>query len=843
MLLNTKNCFSIALLLLFLFPLSTPAKLLWQDNRGKLHFRWTTDDIVVTNAQNKQVFSARQVAQTRFTADFLPATTFKVCEYQRELKLLSVVDTIASFAQAERVNCQDIPQASLEIQMYSLDMASGQPVNLTDFFSEAALLTAFLNDAVVKKALAGSEVKNPITLAELYEALQWADMTIKECDYYLPANYLSQFTFHHLYKNQVAIRVNLPPVNHSCQGDNLFIAFYLPIPTSLKTALKQASFRKAGFLMSAQQTVSNGETTMIRLYTHKQFDTIRVQSGDTLYGLAVRYDSTLDELATLNNLSSPDLLQIGQVLTIVKPQYSWQWDYTTTIHPELPSFTFILQGEPETERSKTGATIPVKIKMIEIQKAKQSEPFQLITIDAKPTITTAATETKADVAFDVEDLNFDGYRDLRLMVEAVDTNQAKYAYWLYDPRRESFVANEALSAIYSPEVDVENQQIKSFWRDSASHYGMDIYQWFKEQPVLVQQEERLYTDKGLRVVMKKRINEEMKVVLEIFYQEEEETQSGEMKSLAAESASSHYRIINAFGLDCYSAPSLSARSVATLPFGTVVKQLARSDFQEPLEQVHDYWYKIELPTTAKVAGKGWIFGGYSLPFEPQQRAQVYQQIAQVQLQKSLNLPARKELIDFLAVAQQEIYAAPDIAAELALLQLLALEKMLAQLPGNKIDGSPYPDWLESQKEQEIIDYDVQSEKWQVKSQAFWHLHEQYYPLPITERIAWMMANQAVNEECQNFVCQLQQLEGSFLKYLKYHPQGEYRMVATTKIKEFLAHYASQQSLLPDYQVMENAEKKKWLTQLVILRAIVARIQFPAKEEMMQALGKLTALIK
>ena len=106
-----------------------------------------------------------------------------------------------------------------------------------------------------------------------------------------------------------------------------------------------------------------------------------------------------------------------------------------------------------------------------------------------------------------------------------------------------------------------------------------------------------------------------------------------------------------------------------------------------------------------------------------------------------------------------------------------------------------------------------------------------------------MANQPVNEDCQNFFCQLQQLEGGFLKYLKYHPQGEYRIVATTKIKEFLAHYASQQSLLADNQVMGNAEKKEWLTQLAILRAIVVRTQFPAKEEMMQALDKLTALIK
>jgi len=837
MLLNTKNYFSIPLLLLFLFPLTSVAKTLWQDSSGGLHFRWMTDDIVVTN-KGKPVFSARSVAQAKFTADFFPLSTFKACEYERELKLLSVVGAIASFAQAERVECQGISPSSLEVQMYSLDMGTGEPVKLTDFFSEAALLKALLKDGVVKKALADSDIQNITTLTALYEALQWADISVKNCNYYLPPNYLSQFAFYHLRKNQVGIRINLPPVDHSCQGENVFLAFYLPIPTSLRMALRRAVIKRAGFLMSAQKSIANGESTKIQLYTNKQFETIKVQRGDTLYRLASRYNSTLNELASLNHLSPPYPLRIGQVLTIVKPQYSWQWHYATP-DEQLPTFT--LQGEIIKEPLETGQVEQVEIKMIEI--SKQGQLFQLLPTKAKPTITPATADGKAEVAFYVEDVNFDGYSDLRLMVESNEMDQVKYAYWLYEPRRGRFIANQALSDIYSPEIDIEKQQIKSFWRQNTTHYGIDFYQWQENQPVLMEQEERLYTDDGLKVIMKKRIKDKLKVISETVYHEETATQPGEMKPLATENASNNYRIINTFGLNCYSAPSLGARSVASLPFGTVVKQLARSDFQEPLEQVHDYWYKIELPATSGVVGKGWIFGGYSLPLESKQSAEIYLQIAQTQLQEVLNLPAQQELIDFIARAQQEIYTAPEITAELALLQLLALEKMLAQLPSAH---SPYQDWLANQQTAGLIDYDEQDQKWQVKPSTFWHLHEHYYPLAITDRMAWTATNYAANlakEACQDFFCQLEQLENSFLKYLRYHPHGEYYIVATAKIKEFLADYASQPTILAENQVVENAQKKQWLKQLAILRATVARTQFPALNEMMQALDNLTDLLE
>ena len=46
--------------------------------------------------------------------------------------------------------------------------------------------------------------------------------------------------------------------------------------------------------------------------------TYTVKSGDSLYSIATKYKITVDELKSINNLTS-NILQIGQVLTITKP--------------------------------------------------------------------------------------------------------------------------------------------------------------------------------------------------------------------------------------------------------------------------------------------------------------------------------------------------------------------------------------------------------------------------------------------------------------------------------------------------------------------------------------------
>jgi len=44
--------------------------------------------------------------------------------------------------------------------------------------------------------------------------------------------------------------------------------------------------------------------------------TYTVKAGDTLYAIALRYNTTVSRLVSVNNISNPNLISIGQVLTI-----------------------------------------------------------------------------------------------------------------------------------------------------------------------------------------------------------------------------------------------------------------------------------------------------------------------------------------------------------------------------------------------------------------------------------------------------------------------------------------------------------------------------------------------
>ena len=62
----------------------------------------------------------------------------------------------------------------------------------------------------------------------------------------------------------------------------------------------------------------------------------------------------------------------------------------------------------------------------------------------------------------IEDLNFDGYKDLRLQKGTPAGPNIPYLYWIYDPSQ-----NEELEIILALKVDYENKRIISYTRGSA----------------------------------------------------------------------------------------------------------------------------------------------------------------------------------------------------------------------------------------------------------------------------------------------------------------------------------------------------------------------------------------
>ena len=68
-----------------------------------------------------------------------------------------------------------------------------------------------------------------------------------------------------------------------------------------------------GVLLSACQSYK-----VPRVATYQQIPVIQVKKDDTLYSLARRYDTTVQELARKNNIADPTALQVGQDLKLPK---------------------------------------------------------------------------------------------------------------------------------------------------------------------------------------------------------------------------------------------------------------------------------------------------------------------------------------------------------------------------------------------------------------------------------------------------------------------------------------------------------------------------------------------
>ena len=77
----------------------------------------------------------------------------------------------------------------------------------------------------------------------------------------------------------------------------------------------------------------------------------------------------------------------------------------------------------------------------------------------------------------VEDLNFDGYMDLKIMASRGQAN-VYYACWLWDKLRQKFVLHEDLSQLASPNFDAGTKTIFSFTHISATD-SVEATYWFR----------------------------------------------------------------------------------------------------------------------------------------------------------------------------------------------------------------------------------------------------------------------------------------------------------------------------------------------------------------------------
>ncbi len=97
----------------------------------------------------------------------------------------------------------------------------------------------------------------------------------------------------------------------------------------------------------------------------------------------------------------------------------------------------------------------------------------------------------------IEDVNFDGYADLRVMEYLPGgSSNIPFFYWVYQPATEEFVPAPAYASVLSPELDVDNRQLLSRQKLSANEFVTEFYNPQGDAPNLVRKEVRTYAADG-----------------------------------------------------------------------------------------------------------------------------------------------------------------------------------------------------------------------------------------------------------------------------------------------------------------------------------------------------------
>ena len=101
-----------------------------------------------------------------------------------------------------------------------------------------------------------------------------------------------------------------------------------------------------------------------------------------------------------------------------------------------------------------------------------------------------------------EDLNFDGYTDLKIMASRGQAN-VYYACWLWNKTKQKFVLHEELSQVASPRFDASTKTIFSFTHISATDSTKATYMFQHGKLRLLELVEQAYEKAGNVIITRK----------------------------------------------------------------------------------------------------------------------------------------------------------------------------------------------------------------------------------------------------------------------------------------------------------------------------------------------------
>jgi hypothetical protein len=144
------------------------------------------------------------------------------------------------------------------------------------------------------------------------------------------------------------------------------------------------------------------------------------------------------------------------------------------IHPDLPVFIFHFPGQPDNTFGD-----------IEISEATSGKEIQTIENSTEPGV--VEPSAVKDV-LQVVDANFDGYKDLQILIQCGGTGNCSYNFYLYDPKAGQFVLDKFLSDLSTPSFDAAKKQVTSSSNSSYADWQSATYQYKDGQYTLIHRE-------------------------------------------------------------------------------------------------------------------------------------------------------------------------------------------------------------------------------------------------------------------------------------------------------------------------------------------------------------------
>ena len=188
--------------------------------------------------------------------------------------------------------------------------------------------------------------------------------------------------------------------------------------------------------------------------------------------------------------SDPSMTPMMTSTAVVTPQAQNGWKIISqsdvTIRPDLPPVHFVLSGQTN-QWGTFDKDYPLE--RIEIVDAFSRGKIQEIAVEVSAVYDQGS-------GFEVEDMNFDGYQDFRILTALGAGGNSSFIYYFWDNKRGQFILNNDLEYVTSPVFHPKTRTIDSWEHCSASCFVKRNYEYLNHKLTLLIEEDVEYDEKS-----------------------------------------------------------------------------------------------------------------------------------------------------------------------------------------------------------------------------------------------------------------------------------------------------------------------------------------------------------